>query len=69
MTARKPTPASQPATPAKRETDSAAAGAPPAQDTAAPAPATAGKSAPARAAKRATPARKGPPVGRTRWQR
>jgi hypothetical protein len=32
-------------------------------------PVTTDKTAPARAPTRATPARKGPPVGRTRWQR
>lgn len=69
MTRRKPTPAPEPATLAQQEADFTAEGSPAPGKVATSIPATTDKAAPARAPTRATPARKGPPVGRTRWQR
>jgi hypothetical protein len=69
MMRRKPAPAPQPGTLAQQKADFTAEGSPPPRKAATSVPVTTDKTAPARAPTRATPARKGPPVDRTRWQR
>jgi len=67
MIVRKPRLSPQPKTLAQQQADFTAEGSPPPGKVAASTPVTAQKPAPT--PQRATPARKGPLVGRSRWQR
>jgi len=66
---RKPTQPIKPSTLAQQQADFTAEGSPPPGKVAASAPITTGETAALPAPARVQPARKGPPVGRSRWQR
>lgn len=65
----KPTPPIKPSTLAQQQADFTAEGSPPPGKVAASAPVTPRETAASPATAPARPARKGPPVGRSRWQR
>lgn len=65
----KPRMSPQPKTLAQQQADFTAEGSPPPDNVAASIPVTVQKAAASPAPQRATPARKGPLVGRSRWQR
>jgi hypothetical protein len=69
MIQRKPAQAVKPSTLAQQQSDFTAEGSPPPGHVAAAAPLTAKVTTAVTASAPARPARKGPPVGRTRWQR
>jgi hypothetical protein len=69
MIVRKPPLSPKPKTLAQQQADFTAEGSPPPGNVAASIPVTAHKAAGSPAPQRATPARKGPLVGRSRWQR
>jgi hypothetical protein len=69
MIVRKPPLSPKPKTLAQQQADFTAEGSPPPGNVAGSTPVTAQKAAGAPALQRATPARKGPLVGRSRWQR
>lgn len=69
MIVRKPPLSPKPKTLAQQQADFTAEGSPPPGKVAASIPVTAQKAAGSPAPQRATPARKGPLVGRSRWQR
>jgi hypothetical protein len=66
---RKPTQPIKPSTLAQQQSDFTAEGSPPPGNVAASGPVTAGETAGLPAPPRVRPVRKGPPVGRSRWQR
>jgi len=66
---RKPTQAIKPSTLARQQSDFTAEGSPPPGNVAASGAVTAGETAALPAPPRVRPVRKGPPVGRSRWQR
>jgi hypothetical protein len=69
MIRRKPTQPSKPSTLAQQQSDFTAEGSPPPGDVAASSPVTARETAVLSVPARARPIRKGPPLGRSRWQR
>lgn len=69
MIRRKPTQPIKPSTLAQQQSDFTAEGSPPPGKVAVSGPVTATETATLPAPTRAQPVRKGPPVGRSRWQR